>query len=114
MKRIEDYLERGLSAEEIAKEFDEFCGKLCDCSKCKYLDGFCRYQFLLDEMPHDKTLCELFYEKFPNAPKSANSLIPKCCPYSLGWGEGCGEMRSGICTECWNRKCKDVIEGYEE
>lgn len=113
MKRIESYLERGLTAEEIAKEFDEFCGKSCDCSNCKYLDGFCRYQFLLDEMPHDKTLLELFYEKFPNAPKDSTNT-PKCCPYSLGWGYGCGVGGDSYCFPCWNRLCKDVIEGYEE
>lgn len=113
MKRIESYIEQGLTAEEIAKEFDEFCGKSCDCSKCKYLDGFCRYQFLLDEMPHDKTLKELFYEMFPDAPKSFDN-IPRCCPSSIGWGHNCEEERSGFCTECWNRKCKDVIKGYEE
>lgn len=108
MKRIESYLERGLTAQEIAEEYSDFCDNISQCSVCKYNGTACRYEFLLDEMPHDKTLCELFYEKFPNAPKSND--IPKCCPSSLGWGESfCDE-----CQECWNRKCKDVIEGYEE
>lgn len=113
MKRIEDYLERGLTADEMAKEFSEFCSKMNDCSECKYYNTSCRYTFLLDEMPHDKTLCELFYEMFPNAPKDSTDT-PRCCPSSLGWGHNCEESRSGFCAECWNRKCKDVIEGYEE
>lgn len=115
MKRIEDYLERGLTADEIGDEFAEFCDKAVDCESCKYNGTACRYAFLLDEMPHDKTLKELFYEMFPNAPKSSEN-IPKCCPTSIGWGHACeGEEECiGICTECWNRKCKDIIEGYEE
>lgn len=111
MKRIEDYLERGLSAEEMAKEFDKFCSA-DECGLCKYYGATCRYQFLLDEMPHDKTLCELFYEKFPNAPVVRD--VPKCCPSSLGWGCSCNDSIRYDCEKCWNRKCKDVIEGYEE
>lgn len=111
MKRIEDYLERGLTADEMLKEYNNFCNKMNDCSECKYHDTPCRYQFLLDEMPHDKTPCELFYEMFPNAPKDCD-ITPRCCPSSLGWGDAC--KGDGICTECWNRKCKDIIEGYEE
>lgn len=111
MKRIEDYLERGLSADEIGDEFAEFCNNAVDCESCKYYGTACRFAFLLDEMPHDKTLKELFYEKFPNAPKDSD-ITPKCCPSSLGWGDVC--KGDGICIECWNRKCKDIIEGYEE
>ena len=115
MKRIEDYLERGLSAEDIAKELSDFCGEVqgIGCSKCKYNGTYCSYEFLLDEMPHDKTLCELFYEMFPNAPKSSDN-IPKFCPTSIGWGRECEGGRDSYCIACWNRKCKDVIEGYEE
>lgn len=113
MKRIEDYLERGLSADEIGDEFAEFCDKAVDCESCKYNGTACRYAFLLDEMPHDKTLCELFYEKFPDAPKSSDD-IPKFCPTSIGWGHDCEGGADSYCVACWNRKCKDVIEGYEE
>lgn len=113
MKRIEDYLERGLSADEMLKEYNDFCNKITDCSVCKYNCTPCRYQFLLDEMPHDKTLKELFYEMFPNAPKSSDD-VPKCCPTSLGWGDDCEGSSDSFCKGCWNRKCKDVIKGYEE
>lgn len=55
----------------------------------------------------EKTMKDVFFEKFPNAPKG-DSGEPECCPRVIGFVNH-PKCNIGDCCECWDRPAP---EGY--
>lgn len=55
-----------------------------------------------------KTLKDEFLEKYPNA-QISDKGVPKMCPYDLGYGDSCPDIRFD-CVTCWNRSLSEVKE----
>ena len=55
----------------------------------------------------EKTMKDVFFEKFPNAPRG-DSGEPECCPRVIGFVNH-PKCNIGDCCECWSRPAP---EGY--
>jgi len=57
----------------------------------------------------EKTMMDVFFEKFPDAPKRSNGT-PTLCPDKVGLAKKKTEpCRKDDCLECWSRPAPDNI-----
>lgn len=56
----------------------------------------------------EKTMKDVFFEKFPNALKHENDL-PILCPYHVGFVKENDSCVADTCLECWSRPAPDNI-----
>ena len=54
-----------------------------------------------------KTMLDIFFERFPNAERLSNGTV-RICPHHLepSWGGLCDDGKSGDCRECWAREAE--------
>ncbi len=66
-----------------------------------------------DEAHPIKTCAQVFFERFPDAPKDEfNGKSPKPCPSDCfkGVEQLCGDQ----CVECWNQKAPDEYQDWAD
>lgn len=117
-----------MDAVEFIKERNRMCDSVDSCSKCQAYDELKRCDFCTEDPEKlvkiveqwskehpQKTMMQDFFEKFPNAPKSARSSgsykIPIPCPSDCGYVindniEDCDRF-NGNCIKCWSRPMED-------
>ena len=56
----------------------------------------------------EKTMLDVFYEKFPRAERLSNGAV-RICPYHLepDWGGLCDDGKGNKCRECWRRPVEE-------
>lgn len=113
-----------MDAVEFIKERNRMCDSVASCSRCQVYDELKQCDFCTEDPEKlvqiveqwskehpQKTIMQDFFEKFPNAPKSARSVgdykIPIPCPSDCGYvingnNKDCGRF-NGNCIKCWSR-----------
>ena len=109
---------------EIARNWDRICaangdtclgcvlaskGDLnCRVSVSKKPDWFAETVMKWVAEHPQKTMLDVFYEKFPKAERLKNGAL-RICPHHLdpSWGGLCDDGETGDCRACWAREVPD-------